>query len=107
NKTETDYSPSTLYEDYAIDSRHFHWQSQSTTSEQSPTGQRYIHHQAHGYRPLLFVREDRRRYDLGQSFTYLGPVRYDSHSGSRPISFIWGTEEPMPARVLRVARRLL
>ncbi|MDN5939832.1 MAG: DUF3427 domain-containing protein, partial [Salinisphaera sp.] len=107
NKTETDYSPSTLYEDYAIDSRHFHWQSQSTTSEESPTGQRYIHHQARGYRPLLFVREDRRRSGLGESFTYLGPVRYQSHSGSRPISFVWRTEEPMPARVLRLARRLL
>lgn len=107
NKTETDYSPSTLYEDYAIDARHFHWQSQSTTSAESPTGQRYIHHRAQGYRPLLFVREDRRHYDLGQSFTYLGPVRYESHTGSRPINFIWHTEEPMPARILRMARRLL
>lgn len=26
----------------------FHWQSQSTTAEDSPTGQRYIHHQKRG-----------------------------------------------------------
>lgn len=52
NKTETDYSPSTLYEDYAIDARRFHWQSQSTISAGSPTGQRYIQHQAQGYRAV-------------------------------------------------------
>lgn len=107
NKTETDYSPSTLYEDYAIDSRLFHWQSQSTTSDISPTGKRYINHEAKGYRPLLFVREERRHNDLAQAYIYLGPVTYESHSGSKPISFIWRTEHPMPARVLRLTRRLI
>ncbi len=44
NKAEKDYSPTTMYRDYSISDRLFHWQSQSTTSEASPTGQRYIHH---------------------------------------------------------------
>jgi hypothetical protein len=44
NKSEKDYSPSTLYEDYAINERLFHWQSQSRTSVESETGQRYINH---------------------------------------------------------------
>ncbi|MDZ7748369.1 MAG: DUF3427 domain-containing protein [Halofilum sp. (in: g-proteobacteria)] len=74
NKTEKDYSPSTLYEDYAIDAQHFHWQSQSTTSEQSKTGQRYIHHEARGYRPLLFVREHKRTNGLAPPYAFLGPV---------------------------------
>lgn len=43
NKTEKDFSPTTMYEDYAISETLFHWQSQSTTSSDSPTGQRYIH----------------------------------------------------------------
>ena len=43
-KTEEDYSPTTMYEDYLISHDLFHWQSQSTTSAESPTGQRYIHH---------------------------------------------------------------
>jgi hypothetical protein len=43
-KTEKDYSPTTMYEDYLISSEQFHWQSQSGTSAESPTGQRYIRH---------------------------------------------------------------
>ena len=39
-KTEEEYSPTTMYEDYLIAHDQFHWQSQSNTSVQSPTGQR-------------------------------------------------------------------
>ena len=35
NKTESDYSPTTMYEDYAISDDLFHWQSQSNTSSES------------------------------------------------------------------------
>ncbi len=35
NKSEKDYSESTMYQDYAISDRLFHWQSQSTVSEAS------------------------------------------------------------------------
>ena len=38
-KAEDHYSPSTMYRDYAISQELFHWESQSTTSVQSPTGQ--------------------------------------------------------------------
>ena len=44
-KSERDYSPSTLYKDYAISPLLFHWESQSGTTQASPTGQRYIHHE--------------------------------------------------------------
>lgn len=46
NKSDKDYSPTTMYEDYAISPSLFHWQSQSTTAADSPTGRRYIHHAA-------------------------------------------------------------
>ncbi len=39
-KTEEEYSFTTMYEDYLIAHDQFHWQSQSNTSVQSPTGQR-------------------------------------------------------------------
>ena len=58
-KSEKDYSPTTLYRDYAISPDLFHWESQSTTSDTSPTGQRYINHQREGSHVLLFVREYR------------------------------------------------
>ena len=55
-KSERDYSPSTLYRDYAISPLLFHWESQSGTTQASPTGQRYIHHRERGGHILLFVR---------------------------------------------------
>jgi len=106
NKTEKDYSPSTLYEDYAIDAEHFHWQSQSTTSAQSPTGQRYIQHADNGYCPLLFVREHKNARDGAPPYAFLGPVRYVRHYGDKPMSIVWRMEHPLPARLLRISQRL-
>lgn len=106
NKTEDAYSPTTMYEDYAMSDRLFHWQSQSTTSADSPTGQRYIRHREHGYTPLLFVREH--KYlptGLAAPYSFLGPAEYVSHDGSRPISIVWRLLHPMPARLVRTAAR--
>ena len=36
NKSENDFSPTTMYEDYAITDKLFHWQSQSNTGETPP-----------------------------------------------------------------------
>jgi hypothetical protein len=60
NKSEALFSPSTRYRDLALGPSLFHWESQSTTTAASPTGQRYIHHEARGSRVLLFVRAHRR-----------------------------------------------
>jgi superfamily II DNA or RNA helicase len=106
NKTERDYSPTTMYADYAINETLFHWQSQSTTSERSATGQRYIHHVECGHTILLFVREDKTRNGLTCPYEFLGPVIYESHTGSRPMSITWRLEHAIPARLLPMARRL-
>lgn len=101
-KTEAEYSPTTMYEDYLISPQLFHWQSQSNTSVESPTGQRYIRHRELGYTPLLFVRE-RKSLPSGLSapYCYLGPCEYVSHSGSRPISIVWRLLHSVPARLFR------
>ena len=57
NKSDKDFSPSTLYEDYAINEKLFHWQTQSKTSAESATGKRYINHLKTGNKIALFVRE--------------------------------------------------
>lgn len=106
NKTERDYSPTTMYEDYAISDRLFHWQSQSTTSDTSPTGQRYIHHRARGHTILLAVRENQRQRGLSCPFHFLGPADYVSHEGSRPMSVTWALRRPLPAYLARVTERL-
>ncbi|MCC6548178.1 DUF3427 domain-containing protein [Candidatus Sumerlaeota bacterium] len=95
-KTADRFSPTTMYEDYAISRELFHWQSQSTTSEGSETGRRYREHEKLGSRVLLLVREEAKRDGLGMAFTYLGPVRYVSHEGSRPMSITWHLQTPMP-----------
>src|SRR5690606_31409723 len=59
NKSDKDFSQSTLYEDYAINDRLFHWQSQNKTSNTSPTAKRYINHRKSGNKIALFVREYR------------------------------------------------
>jgi hypothetical protein len=105
-KTEDEYSPTTMYEDYLISHELFHWQSQSNTSEQSPTGQRYIRHGEIGYTPLLFVRETKTLPSgLSSPYHFLGPCRYVGHSGSRPMSITWKLEHPVPTRLLRTMAR--
>jgi hypothetical protein len=107
NKTESHYSPTTMYDDYAISDELFHWQSQSTTPVSSPTGQRYIHHAKSFHTILLFVREDTSRNGLTMPYTFLGPVDYVSHKGSRPISIVWRLRHKLPAKLSRNIRRLV
>lgn len=98
NKSPGSYSRTTMYEDYVIDSRLFHWQSQSTKSSTSPTGVRYRDHASMGYTPLLFVREEASLPSgLAAPYIFLGPAEYVSSEGSRPISIIWRLQVPIPA----------
>ena len=109
NKSDKDYSPTTMYNDYSINSELFHWQSQSTTSESSATGQRYIHHKQRGSRILLFVREFKadRKYGTTEAYTYLGTANYVTHSGSRPMNITWKLDYPIPAKYLKKTNKLV
>ncbi|WOF16772.1 DUF3427 domain-containing protein [Methanoplanus sp. FWC-SCC4] len=107
NKTEKHYSPSTMYEDFAVNETLFHWQSQSTTSENSPTGIRYINHDSNGARILLFVREFKEVNNRAQPFICIGTARYVSHTGSRPMNITWRLDEDMPAKFLKSARKMI
>lgn len=105
NKSDKDFSPSTLYEDYAINENLFHWQSQSGTSVESKTGQRYINHLKNGSKIALFVREYKTKEGFTSPFTYLGTCEYRGHSGSKPISFVWELHEKIPARLINKANK--
>ena len=103
-KTDTDYSPTTMYRDYALNRQLFHWESQSTTSVASPTGQRYIHHREQDSHILLFVRETKTG-ALGPSpYIFLGPADYVSHEGDRPMAITWRLRQPMPTEVYLASR---
>ena len=103
-KAESHYSPTTMYRDYAISPDLFHWESQSTTSVRSPTGQRYIHHRTRGSHILLFVRH--RQHEAGRTAAYmcLGAADYVSHEGSNPIAITWRLRKPMPDDFFREAK---
>lgn len=98
NKSEKDYSPSTMYHDYAISRDLFHWESQASTAADSPTGVRYISHRSEGTKVALFVRnarkDDRRR---TSPYQCLGLVDYVGHQGERPIAVTWRVQDPIPA----------
>ena len=101
NKSEKFFSTSTMYHDYAINDTLFHWQSQSTTSESSQTGQRYIHHKERGSKVLIFVREFNKIQNVSQPFLCLGTARYERHSESRPMSIVWKLGEPIPGGYMK------
>ena len=107
NKSDREYSPTTMYNDYSINSRLFHWQSQSTTSADSPTGQRYIHHKARGSHVLLFVRETKSDACGAAPYTFLGTADYVSHTGSRPMDIVWRLHQKIPAKFLRKTQQVM
>lgn len=107
NKSDKDYSPTTMYKDYSINERLFHWQSQSTTSADSPTGQRYIYHKAGGNKVLLFVREFKTDSTGAAAYTFLGLADYLKHEGSRPMSITWRLHRPIPAKYLKKTNKLI
>ena len=109
NKADKDYSPTTMYNDYSINSELFHWQSQSTTAENSTAGQRYIHHRENGSRILIFVREFKSDRITGgaAAYTYLGTANYVKHNGSRPMSITWKLDYPIPAKYLKKTNKLV
>lgn len=107
NKSEKDYSQTTMYEDYAISDTLFHWQSQSTTSDTSPTGQRYINHKKTDNKVLLFVREYKKTDDFTAPYHFLGPANFVKYEDSRPMNITWRLEHPMPAQLWKETGKLV
>ncbi len=103
-KSEADYSPTTMYQDYAISPTLFHWESQSGTTVASPTGQRYLNHGARGTHVLLFSRPEKvTDFGSGAPYLFLGTAQYVSHRGERPIAVTWRLDTPMPAAEFAIA----
>ncbi len=104
HKAERDYSPTTMYRDYAINRELFHWESQSRQTPQQPTVQRYINH---------------RSQDSGSSCSYANgrpsssgrnrsrssvPPSTSRTPGERPWRSPGGYRMPMPEALFETAR---
>lgn len=107
-KSEEDFSPTTMYDDYAISETLFHWQSQNQTRDDRGKGLSYIHHQKQGKRMMLFVREKAKdEFGNTMGYVFIGEVDYVSHTGSKPMSITWSLRTPMPNYLWGEAAKLL
>lgn len=104
-KTEREFSPSTMYADYPINRELLHWESQSNTSQQSGTGQNLINHAERGYTILVFARDQKKRNGVTVPFTYLGPAERISYESERPIKMVWQLRYSMPVEMFEDNRR--
>jgi superfamily II DNA or RNA helicase/HKD family nuclease len=106
-KNEQQFSPTTMYHDYAINEHLFHWQSQNSTRPDRGRGLDYIHHQETGKRLFLFVREQTKdEYGRTMGFVNYGEVEYVSHTGSQPMNITWQLKEAMPHFMWQQAAKL-
>jgi superfamily II DNA or RNA helicase len=96
-KSEEDYSPTTLYNDYAISETLFHWQSQNSAKPEDGKGRSYINHQKNKRTILLFIREKNNdEFGNTMGYVFLGISNYKEHSGSKPMNIKWELNESMP-----------
>jgi len=106
-KSEKDFSPTTLYQDYAISDNLFHWQSQNATSSQTGKGLTYINQQKSEKVILLFVREKNvDEYKNTMAYVFLGKANLVDHYGSKPMNIKWKLEEPMPPYLWKVSSKM-
>ena len=89
HKAERDYSPTTMYRDYAINRELFHWESQSRQTPQQPTVQRYINHRTEGTRCCSLCASVRPSSSARNRSRFSGPSTYVDHRGERPVAFTW------------------
>lgn len=106
-KSEENFSPTTMYDDYAINELLFHWQSQNSAGPSTTKGVSYINHEANNKSILLFVREkakDEHGNTMGYVFIGLGDL--SEYYGSKPMSIKWKLKEPMPHYLWKDAAKL-
>jgi superfamily II DNA or RNA helicase/HKD family nuclease len=106
-KSERDYTPTTLYDDYPISRGRFHWQSQSRDHEKTQAGLRYLAAGLDSPTQILLLVRERAEDRRGETMTYLnlGPVIYRSHRGARPMSVEWELAHDMPASFFQENKR--
>ena len=106
-KSEENFSPTTMYDDYAINESLFHWQSQNSAGPETAKGISYINHQEKKKKILLFVRE-KAKDEFGNTlgYVFIGEGLLEDYYGSKPMSIKWKLNEPMPHYLWKDAAKL-
>jgi superfamily II DNA or RNA helicase/HKD family nuclease len=106
-KEDGKFNASTMYHDYFINEKLFHWQSQNSTSPESAVGQSYIKQIEINKDVLLFVRESSHdENNVTMAFVFCGKLKYVQHEGRKPMSITWKLDTPPPALLLNEGRKL-
>ena len=101
NKSEKDFSPSTQYNDYLINEKYFHWQSQNTDSHTNNGGRRYTEQNRTKNKIILFVREEKKDgFGNTSPFHCFGLVDYVSSHDDFPMNVTWKLQKPAMAQYL-------
>jgi superfamily II DNA or RNA helicase len=106
-KSEENFSPTTMYDDYAINETLFHWQSQNSAGPDTPKGISYIKHEEEDKIILLFVREKNKdEYGNSMGYVFVGEGTLKEHYGAKPMSIKWELNEPLPHYLWKDAAKL-
>ncbi len=95
NKSDKDFSASTMYDDYVVSENQFHWKSQNTDTHKG-RGRRFVEQAQNKKKFLLFVREYKRD-GFGNTcpFYCFGLVDYISSRDDKPMSIDWRMHQPI------------
>ncbi len=106
-KSEEKFSPTTMYDDYAVNELLFHWQSQNSARPDKGKGLSYIQHLENNRIILLFVREQANN-ELGNTmgYVFIGEGKLKDYYGTKPMSINWELNEPMPHYIYKASAKL-
>ncbi|MEO7977939.1 DUF3427 domain-containing protein [Flavobacterium sp.] len=96
-KSEENFSPTTMYDDYAISETLFHWQSQNSSRPDIGKGLSYVRHIENDKKILLFIREkakDENGNTMG--YVFIGEANFKENEGEKPMNVKWELNEPIP-----------
>ena len=95
NKSNKDFSVSTMYDDYVVSERQFHWKSKNTDTHEG-RGKRYVEQAINKIKFLLFVRADKTDgFNNTCPFYCFGLVDYISSRDDKPMSIDWHMHHPI------------
>jgi len=102
HKDEKTVKESQLYADEFLTQEILQWESQSTTSINSPTGQNLINIGNNQFKMHIFVRKYSK-----DKFYYLGTAKPIEHTGERPIRFKLKLDEQVPKNLYNDFTRIV
>ncbi len=106
-KSEENFSPTTMYDDYAITEDLFHWQTQNSARPDTGKGLSYIQHESNNKIILLFVREQAKdEYKNTIGYVFIGRGKLEDYSGAKPMNINWRLEEPLPPYLWKDSAKL-